>query len=485
METKLLCYTSPILSPEARWLLLQWSRSPGLDQAISCPRAELYRRLGIPPQHARPALELLEKHGYVVGEPFSRGRGRPTTRYIVSPWFRSELEKLAKPATAHLDEIESICVQAIQTRTANVTNSQNLLSGEQRANRLAPATYYLLVVLLAHAEIPGIVRNLSYWQLQAVTGMTKNRVISQLFKLKRIGLISRHVPGILRNSGATRMRSVYSLDLGHPVLLGKDSIGLTVTFGSSAKSGNVTFLSGFYDAALVAITLAKNAKNILKKIDTTTSFEENHTVPRARQEHSHSGAQLRKAYSKLNSDARSILPQRQPSEDAAEDFLKAHSLGIGPLLKAHIYAYVTMLISNHWADLKRHRGRHQEPIDAVRTAIRRDCSTLLTAEKQENETHSDSDLFDLLYSLAHHVAVELQHHLESIDQQAECDFSIALFQIEPPVHPNRESWIVRAHFRSSDGVTDLGDRFVMLPSLSLSLPEELDVPGIKSTRELN
>jgi len=397
----------------------------------------------------------------------------------VSPWFRSELEKLAKPATAHLDEIESICVQAIQTRTANVTNSQNLLSGEQRANRLAPATYYLLVVLLAHAEIPGIVRNLSYWQLQAVTGMTKNRVISQLSKLKMIGLISRHVPGILRNSGATRMRSVYNLDLAHPLLLGKESIGLTAIFSSSTKPGNVTFLSGFYDAALVAITLAKHTTEILTKIDATSSSDESRAVPATMQERSRLSARRRKAYLKLDHDAHFLLPQIKPTQAAAEDFLKAHSLGMGPILKDHIYAYVTMLLSNHWADLERIRGKRHEPICDVMRVIRRDCSALATTENPESSPHSDSDFFSLIYLLARHVAVELQHTLKSLDQHAECDFSTAIFQIEPSNHQNDGRWVVRAYFRSSDGVTYLGNGAVTLPSVALSLPEELEVLGIE------
>lgn len=479
MDTRLLCYAAPILSPEARWLLLQWSRSPGLDQPVFCPRAELYRLLGIPPQHARPALGLLEKHGYVVGEPFSRGRGRPTTRYIVSPRFRSELEKLTNPATAHHPEIESLCIQAIHTRTANATNSQNLLSGVQRANRLAPATYYLLAVLLAHAEIPGIVRNLSYWQLQAITGMTKARLISQLSKLKRVGLIARHEPGVLRNREAIRMRSVYTLNLCHPFLLGKDSIGLTAIFSSSTKPGNVTFLSGFYDAALVAITLAKHTTEILTKIDATSSSDESRAVPATMQERSRLSARRRKAYLKLDHDAHSLLPQIQPTQTAAEDFLKAHSLGMGPILKDHIYAYVTMLLSNHWADLERVRGKRHEPICDVMHAIRRDCSALATTENPENSPHSDSDFFALVYFLAHHVAVELQHTLKSLDQFAECDFSTAIFQIEPSNHQNDERWVVRAYFRSSDGVTYLGNGAVTLPSVALSLPEELEVLGIE------
>lgn len=474
MDTRLLCYFSPTLSPEACWLLLQWSRCPGLDQAVSCPRAELYRRLGIPPQHARPALELLEKHGYVVGERFSRGRGRPTTRYIVSPWFRDQLEKLTTPATTHLPEIESLCLQAIQTRTANATNSQNLLSGEQRATRLAPATYYLLAVLLAHAEIPGIVRNVSYWWLQIVTGMTKERVISQLSKLKKIGVITHHEPGTLKNGGEARMRSVYNLNLSHPLLLGEDATGLTAVVYHSAKPGSFTFLSGAYDAALVAIKLKKNTARILKEIETIESSEQQEEQKQKRPQairHRLSN-RLRKAHLELYGAAHSLLPEIKISEEGAEDFLNAHNLGFGPIVKAHICAYATMLLSNYWDDIELRRKRGT--IAPVMLAIRWDCSTLVTRDNSESSLPLEADFFALIYSLAHHIAVELQDALKSLDPHGEFDFSTAIFQIELPHSQSSEHWIVRALFREADGVTHLGNFLLPLRRVSLSLPKDLD-----------
>jgi hypothetical protein len=270
MEYRLLGYTTPDISPEARWFLLQWSKSYGLDRAVFGPRLDLYKRLGVSPKAAKRGLDLLEEHGHVISETHPQKRGRPTTGFCVSPRFLRQLKTCTTPTTAHQPEIDELCRHAIRVRNES---TQNPLSEDHRANRLTPATYYLLAVLLAHAEIPGIVRNVSYWWLQMVTGMTKDRVISQLSKLKRIGVITHHEPGILRNGGKARMRSVYNLNLNHPLLLGEDATGLTAVVCPKAKPGSFTFLSGAYDAALVAIKLAENETKILKEIETIASSE--------------------------------------------------------------------------------------------------------------------------------------------------------------------------------------------------------------------
>jgi hypothetical protein len=170
--------------------------------------------------------------------------------------------------------------------------------------------------------------------------------------------------------------------------------------------------------------------------------------------------------------AHSLLPKIQLSKEGAESFLKAHSSGFGPILKAHICAYATMLLSDHWDDIELRKKRGT--IAPVMQAIRWDCSTLVTKDNSESPAPLEGSFFALIYSLAHHIAVELQDTLKNLDPHAECDFSTAIFQIEPPHPQSIKHWIVRALFRQADGVTHLGNFLVPLRTVSLSLPKELD-----------
>jgi len=474
MEYRLLGYTTPDMSPEARWFLLQWSKNYDLDRAVFGPRLDLYKRLGISPKPAKRGLDLLQERGHVISETHPQKRGRPTTRFRVSPRFLRQLKTCTTPTTVHQPEIDKLCRHAIRARDES---TQNALSGDHRANKITPATYYLLAVLLAHAEIPGIVRNVSYWWLHMVTGMSKDRVISQLSKLKRIGVITHHEPGVLRNGGEARMRSVYNLNLNHPLLLGEDATGLTAVVYPKAKPGSFTFLSGAYDAALVAIKLAENETKILKEIETVASSEQQEEQERPQAKRYSSSTRLRKAHIELYEAAHSLLPKLQLSKEGAEDFLQAHNLGFGPIVKAHIWAYATMLLSNHWDDIEPWRKRGT--IAPVMQAIRWDCSTLVAKGSSASPPHSEGSFLALIYSLAHHIAAELQDTLKSLDPHAECDFSTAIFQIEPPNPHSGESWIVRALFRQADGVTHLGNFLLPLRRVSLWLPKELEVLQIQ------
>ena len=222
MEARLLRYSDSKLSPEARWLLLQWSRDPGLSEPFTCRRLELYRHLGIAHQHARPALKELTERGFLIDEPLRPRRGRPTSRTRVSPKFLSLLDTLDATQSKHRPEIESLCQKSASGSQESFPQSP--INSGRRTNKLTPANCLLLAVLLNYAEAPGIVTGMSLRQLATVTGMTKERVRTQLAKLKTLGIIVGGEPGIRRNRGAINIRSVYELELTHPLLMGENSV---------------------------------------------------------------------------------------------------------------------------------------------------------------------------------------------------------------------------------------------------------------------
>lgn len=471
-------YENKILSPEARWLLFQWSRVCGLDKPLLYPLAELGHHLGIPPQHVRTALKLLREQGFVERKNEPRGRGRPTSSHTLSLDFRKDLQQVSVLVTAHEPEIQSLCDHATTERALRKQSSESRMCGEQRANMLVPATYWLLGVLLAHAETPGSVRGLSYGRLVVLTGMTRERLKSQLAKLKSLGVISGHEPGVLKRKEGVSIRSVYALNLEHPLLLGEESVGLKLMVMSMGSHSGVNYLSGFYEAALVVSKFNENNESISKKIEeigTPLSNSDEQDLEVLKEKSRLERRRYLNAYERLLQGARSLLPSSlELLEPISGYLLQLHRLGIGPALKAHIRSYAMMLLSNHWSDLEHGRSGAHKPVSAVRTAIQRDC-VVDDRYSRKRESLPRSDFSDFIYALAHYIAVQLQHALKSVEwQQPDCDFLNALYSIESFDHPNYDCWLLKVHFRSSDGGIYLDDTIFILPSVSLSLPEGVE-----------
>lgn len=477
MDTRLLCHTDPDLGPEARWLLLQWSRVTGLDQALTCPLQDLYCLLGITTRQAKPALEWLKRHGYVIYDPVRRGRGRPVSRHRVSAGFRRLIEQEKVPCTPHLSELDELCTHSMASRKSAKQEPGNLIAGEMRARRLTPVTYWLLAVLLAHAETPGIVRGLSYGHLQAVTGMTRERLKSQLSKLKKLGVIARHQPGMLLSKEGVRMRSVYFIDLTHSLLLGDASLGLTVTYLPARRLGGANFISGIYEAAIVASYLAENVDTIRANIQKACEPTDGEKDPEKITKKLSLGRHYSDAYQKLRMNAISLLPSEKAVLPAKADLLRADKLGMGPILKAHIYSYAMMLLSHHWESVEYKRGGVSDPIEELMKVIKVDCAYLIGVDDSDGGSRLNGPLIECIYALAHHLAVSLKHTLKFVEDRDGLDYRLAdaVFSIGLLKNEGGECWKIMSHFRSSDGVFRSCNIFYYSQSVSLSFSGDLNL----------
>lgn len=58
MYAPILTYKDPRLTPEARWLLMQWTCVLGLDQDVICPLKTLFKRLGLTYAQGRRAWDV-------------------------------------------------------------------------------------------------------------------------------------------------------------------------------------------------------------------------------------------------------------------------------------------------------------------------------------------------------------------------------------------------------------------------------------------
>lgn len=116
MNTTLLTYENVILTPEARWLLMQWATQIGLDQPVECSPQTLFARLGLTYRQGRRAWQVLtckrgkQQEQFVEIERLPRkGPGRPNSRYRLSAKLVKALAKSTLPISkCHAEEITTL-----------------------------------------------------------------------------------------------------------------------------------------------------------------------------------------------------------------------------------------------------------------------------------------------------------------------------------------------------------------------------------------
>ncbi|MGO2134948.1 MAG: hypothetical protein ACTH3S_05905 [Marinobacter sp.] len=482
MEPKLLHTPDLKLSPEARWLLLQWSALAGLKNAIAKPRLKLYRQFGMAHRHARSALEELENRGIVLDEKVRQKQGRPISRLHISGDFQRYLGNLeATPRSPHQPEIEALLERGINTTSPRAGHSHNLMTGDERAKNIAPGTYWLLAVLLAHARTPGVVTGLGLRQLTALTGMTRERLRSQLSKLKKLGLINRIVPGASSHQGKSSIRSAYFFNLGHELLMGEESLALTTWVGTGGGRNSYNVISGSLKAAAAKAKLIKHQSVITKKIESAfTSCDSGY--PLLKPELRSKGAlPFLRALEYYHQNVQSLLPPL--TQEQATSLIELQRVGIESSVHAHLLGYAMEFLSTHWDEVTRKQLTPPAPIIPVIKAIEHDCSSLVTAAR--NGEGITTGIYLSLYQLACHIAKEIQHNLKICDRDT--DYAKGYFVIEPAHIGAQTYWHIKVYFRNPAGFgyDAPSNRILMIPDVRLSLPPLLRALPPEITRELN
>lgn len=375
------------------------------------------------------------------------------------------------PKTPHMEEIEKLCQHKAANREVREEKPSNLMRGDQRRNLLTLANRCLLSVLLLHAETPGVVTGLSYSSLVMLTGMSRGHLKHQIRKLKDLGVIAHHEPGVMRERNDIRMRSVYFINVAHPALLGRDSVGLTVLAPDPRADNTFNYLSGFYEAALVISDLSESESNILKRIESVGSSEK----AKASIEEQKSALDLRarysRAYESLRSNALALLPSSTQITPIEKAFIHLRELQLDAVIKAHVFSYVAAILNDHWKVLNE---------DPPSTVIKPVFATIKAAccQLQAHKSRSDEWLQELpeaIYALAVNVAVRLKQNLLAIEaRQADFDFSNGIFLIVPYDKDGTGGFKLEVCFRANVGVTHLGQTLLMLRGYALSLPDGLE-----------
>lgn len=375
------------------------------------------------------------------------------------------------PKTAHLEEIKKLCQHTVADRKVKKEKYTNLMRGDQRRNLLTPANRCLLSVLLLHAETPGVVTGLSYSSLVMLTGMGRGYLKSQIRKLKELGVIAHHEPGVMRERNDIRMRSVYFINVAHPALLGRGSVGLTILAPGPRADNTFNYLSGFYEAALVISDLSESESDIQKRIEAVGSLKKAGSSIDEQKNPLDLRAKYSKAYDSLRSNALALLPSVGPIKPIAKAFIHLRELQLDAVIKAHVFSYVAALLNDHWKAL--HEAPPSTVIKPVFATIEAACYQLQAPDRRSDECLQI--LTEAIYALAVNVAVQLKQDLLRVEaRQADFDFANGIFLIVPYDNDGKDAFKLEVCFRPSVGVTHLKPTVLMLRQYALSLPAGLE-----------
>lgn len=462
MDTAILTYKNAKLTPETRWLLMRWALVIGLDKSTEYTLQNLFTRLGLTYAQGRRAWDVLtDKKGenqerFVKIERLpSKGPGRPASRYRLSAKLVNSLEASLTPACQHY--AEEIATLAKTTRLSATGKKADL--EENRSRRRTGLTLpnrWLLMVLLAHADSPGIVTRLSVSAIHRLTGMSRYRITSQLNKLSDLGIIAHHQPGRYSPQASARKTSIYLLDLAHPSFGTFKRAPLTIMSPPSTKNPKQTELvGGIVDAAMTAGVCSLQIDALLKEYDAikdSESIASDDTKQELKPKHDpYSEAKnYQEKYDKLIrvfNQALYLLPNTRYLEGGIEELLKRYDAEDANWLLTSVHIDACHLLTSAWSELKEgFLGPEQPCHDVIVETARRlgitpeyviaepeqelepasekadDCTKALNgmppAVEPITEQISYPSLALLFYALSHHLAKQLQSAFKSNEHEA-------------------------------------------------------------------
>lgn len=427
---RLLNYDDKKLTPEARWLLLQWSWQTGLDKPLTLPLRDLRGRFEMPLLRLRQALACLIKLRMIAAETYqcSHKKGRPRTHFTITDKLHHLLATTSvSDETSHQGAIEHVVAASSVPPMPGHDGHPNLLSGDARNQHMLVATRWLLIVLLAHADVTGSLSHLSYSDLQRLTGLSRVRLRSQLRKLSDMGVLADYQGGRLGKVLGIKRTSIIVLDLTHLALGGANNAGVDITL---IKSDTIPTSSTEHDM-IKALFVAAICENEHQK----TALPDPNGTPKIVQEQEAAMARPKanNRQKMLYDDARALLPPQKYIEPMAAILAGHYSEAGARWLQAYVQHYALRLLNEAWVPISKDMGMLKHPVAEILQAIEQDCqeTTLTTtdaagkadhdviaqedntANEEDEPLHADkgtpSPLAMLLYALAHHLACSFKN----------------------------------------------------------------------------
>lgn len=205
-------FRSVPLSPKAKYVLARFALC---FQEGTCrhERGELAALLGISKGRLSDALHELVERGLLLSHPQRGRRGRPNNHYSLTQetW---QLLQSAQSSDMVAGDLHWRAIEKVMT--AAPATEASAAQGEG-AESLPLESRLLLCALLCHADRHGVVQGLSITDLYKLTGLRSAPLKDRLQRFVNLELIRAWIPGVTSHALFGKAKSVYYLNLQHPI----------------------------------------------------------------------------------------------------------------------------------------------------------------------------------------------------------------------------------------------------------------------------
>lgn len=362
-------YRKAPLSPKAKYVLARFALR-FQEQVCRHERGELAALLGVSRARLSDALHELVEHGLLLVHPQREGRGRPRNHYSVSPgtW---QLLQSAQNSDMEAGDFHWAAIERVMT-AAPATSTRR--GQDQGVASLPLETRLLLCALLCHADRHGVVRKLSSIDLYRLTGLRSDALKNRLQSLVGLELIRAWIPGVTSQALFGKAKSVYYLNLQHPLFASLYPLAGIVIYG---------MLDRFEEAVAVLDDLSSGKAGLKYKLS------------------------IGRKYGGPCMQAQDLLPDLEPREAVASIGEQLESKRIVPALQARLECYASWLLSRYWCEIT---DQAFPCPGALAEIIRHDFVEV--REKQRSEVARVADtLVGYIYARAHRLARDTRRHL--------------------------------------------------------------------------
>jgi len=188
--------------PEVRFFLAAYINTARPYEKVQIRVVELANQLGVSDRVVTKSLSFLTSHGYFLKEKAIVGKGRPKLIYSFSPQIHAILDT----ASSLEDFVHAPLIGSL----LSPRYPKELAEG---FSKLRIVDRLLLCVLLLHANVFGIVKQLSLTDIANLTGLKPRRLAPHILGLESAGYLSPHVPGAFGRHVMAPSPSSYRLKL--------------------------------------------------------------------------------------------------------------------------------------------------------------------------------------------------------------------------------------------------------------------------------
>jgi hypothetical protein len=216
------------LSPEAKYFLIRLFYLYGGDVLVKATVNKLAKMVGLSEAVFVKTRSLLASIDYIEVIPISeisenkKKSGRPRLALKIRPEFvRLMEERMAKTPSKICQNNHPKLIDKLlfwsggkdELRARNVQKEEKKDKCAPTAHTFTAATRILLAILYAHADPCGVVNNLSLSRLSKLTGMSNQRVESQLEIIKNLGYLNDTFSGGAVKNIFGRLASIFYMNI--------------------------------------------------------------------------------------------------------------------------------------------------------------------------------------------------------------------------------------------------------------------------------